>query len=400
MFRIKELLIQMQNHKPEIIKILEKYTIQSDGDCHENIVIDSLSTDSSCTSVNKTASSRDGLLLFGIVLGRGGGGGPGDSSGWRFQGVAWSIIQKVYNSLLHIFDVGEHGFISYLLCLSDPLFSFLNNNSDWIIPIPVLYLIYEYFEWISTVYKIDLQFQVPSHRAYVTIFNNFWDRKPGIKTLKNFLRPEKGTRFIKDLEAPFCQYTNYTEYKNFIDTYHRLHLLKEKLGLVSVNRFNLVLDTVHNTFAGVGLKGLNGEQYTSTLVQTITKAYSRLHRRYRYGLFNILVTGGIGVVVWYKFVLDTGVPAHIPEAIASFQNPTAVVEGYERVTFWMTQDVQEIVKHTFKHEPPFNEIDLPTIEDSKIMKDAPAYIGLAIMLATFITTKVLIPLSTNVVIPT
>ena len=105
-------------------------------------------------------------------------------------------------------------------------------------------------------------------------------------------------------------------------------------------------------------------------------------------------------MVWYKFVLDTGVPAHIPEAIASFQNPTAVVEGYERVTFWMTQDVQEIVKHTFKHEPPFNEIDLPTIEDSKIMKDAPAYIGLAIMLATFITTKVLIPLSTNVVIPT
>ena len=341
-------------------------------------------------------------MVFGIVLGRGGGGSssPGDSSGWHIHGVACYIMKKVYQFLNNLLSGCEHGLISFLLCLCDQLSEFINHNLGWIIPIPVVYFIYEYFEFISNVYKIDLQFQVPSHRLYITIFH-IWPKKLCIKTLMNFLQPERGTRFLKELEAPRRRYTNYTKYKNFIGTYHRLHLLKDQLGLVCVNRLNLVLDTVHNTYAGAGLKLVYGDLYSSILVQTITKAYSREHRRERYGLFNILVIGGIGVVVWYKFVINNGHPPHIPESIDCFKNPTAVVEGYKRVTFWMTQDVHEIVKQTFKYEPSFNEIDLPNcIGRAKILGDAPAYIGTAIMLATFITTKVLIPLSTNVEIPT
>lgn len=157
-----------------------------------------------------------------------------------------------------------------------------------------------------------------------------------------------------------------------------------------------MLDTVHNSYAGAGLKCLRSSLYSTILVQLTTKASSPLLRSKRYGIFNILVIGGIGVVVWYK----TSYIPYIPESSDCFQNPTAVVEGYKRLTFWMTQDVHEIVKHTFTHEAPFNEIDLEHrgTEKNKIVGDPAAYIGTAIMIATFITTNVLIPLITKEVV--
>lgn len=103
--------------------------------------------------------------------------------------------------------------------------------------------------------------------------------------------------------------------------------------------------------------------------------------------------------MWYK----TSYIPYIPDSSDYFQNPTVVVEGYIRFTFWMRQDVHKIVKHTFTHEAPFNEIDLEHREIEKSVKlvgDPAAYIGTSIILATFITTNVLIPLITaNVVIP-
>lgn len=384
--------------------MINKYIILGEGDSHDKIVVDSLDKDSLSTDESRTSTpiSRDWmekLLVLGIAWGRGGGSSsPGDSSAWHIQGVG-CYIMKVYRFLNNLLSGSEHGCISYLLCLSDQFFAFINLHFDWmIIPIPVVYILYDflydYYSYLSNVCKIDLQFRVPSYRTYLSIFNS---RKQNlcIKTFLNFLQPVKGTLFLGDLKAAGGIYTNYTKY-HFISTYPRLHLLKDLFGLVCVNRLNLVLDTVHNTYAGVGLKCFYGHLYSSILVQTITKAYSRVHRLEVYGLFNILVITGIGVVVWYKYVIHNGHPPHIPESIDCFKNPTAVVEGYKRVTFWMTQDIHEIVKHTFKYEPSFNDVDLP--ETHILDRDIPASIGTAIMLATFITTNVLIPftLSTNV----
>jgi hypothetical protein len=83
-----------------------------------------------------------------------------------------------------------------------------------------------------------------------------------------------------------------------------------------------------------------------------------------------------------------------PEPHAWFTNPTAVVEGYKKVTFWMTKDLHEIVKHSFRHEPPFNEIIKLNQYwgcwgDVMVEKDRLTYIGLAVMIATFLTTGIL-----------
>ena len=72
-------------------------------------------------------------------------------------------------------------------------------------------------------------------------------------------------------------------------------------------------------------------------------------------------------------------------------NPTAVVEGYKKVTFWITDDLNAIVLNAFLREPPFREI-IPLNQywgPSMIEKDRVTYIGLAIMIATFITTGIL-----------
>lgn len=141
------------------------------------------------------------------------------------------------------------------------------------------------------------------------------------------------------------------------------------------------------------MKSLLRESFSSILVQITTKFYSKQHRRELYGLFNILVLTGVGVVVWYKFQFINTVPPFIPESVESFQNPTAVVEGYEKVTYWTTKDIQPIVKHTFTHEKPF--VDIMNLNQfwghGRLYKDQVTCIGTAIMVATFLSTNVLIP---------
>jgi hypothetical protein len=151
----------------------------------------------------------------------------------------------------------------------------------------------------------------------------------------------------------WCNYMQYT-----IPGYVRMRKLCKRLGLVRINRLNLMLESMHNSYAGAGMKSLLDDYYrfSSILVQITTAAYSPQHKRKVFRLFNILILGGIGVVVWYKCLNHIQADIVIPEPHARFKNPTAVVDGYEKVTYWMNSEVDSIVDQAFKHEQPFNDI--------------------------------------------
>lgn len=86
-------------------------------------------------------------------------------------------------------------------------------------------------------------------------------------------------------------------------------------------------------------------------------------------MFNILVTLGVGVVVWYKFVPGTNLPYPVPEEILQppvysiFKNPSAFVEGYKRVTYFMRKDSFMNILKPANYEVPPMEYLLPPIED-------------------------------------
>lgn len=178
------------------------------------------------------------------------------------------------------------------------------------------------------------------------------------------------------------------------------------MGLVKANKLNLTWENVHNTYMGKGLKSLFCKKYSSILVQLTTRVYSKVHKKHLTGFFHILVIVGFGVVVWSHFTEHP----HIPPDSYIFNDPTAVVEGYRRITYWMTKDIDQLVLRAFKQELPFSEILYKNdylvslmsqykIEGGRFMLKSEmelavdlsrmVNIGTAIMIASFISTNIL-----------
>ena len=397
MFKFKVVLALYKYHKEEINMIVVNYlglgegsNIDDDLDVNmeDNLVNDSLSTDSSSSSENTSPISgdrkKDHWLI--LILGLKNNGGGGGSSPIRYiKSLASDLIRLLSFFQNNPFSGWEHSFTNsiFSLYLYEQISHFFLSYYACIIPI--LYIIHKYFVFYNKLYTFLLQFKAPFH------FVSFADflETTRIITSNDFIR-DVAHRLAECEPKP--RWSNYTKYN--IPAYFRLRELKKRLGLVRANRLNLALETVHHSYAGAGLKCLLSEKFSSILVQITTKFYSQLHRQSLYGLFNILVITGVGVVVWYKFqLINTVVPPFIPESVESFKNPTAVVEGYEKVTYWTTKDIQPLVKHTFTHEKPF--VDIINLNQfwghGWLHKDQVTCIGTAIMVATFISTNVLIP---------
>lgn len=334
------------------------------------------------------------LLLLRLIISDLGGGGssPGSPRLNIIDNITRGYITVsnfLYNFLEQSILGCEHGFFNDMLSLYKQISHICVSNYVWIVP--TLYIIHKCKVFMNKKYYFTFQYRVPSHKmGYIENFHYNTQRR-GIIILRDFIQTKT---HVLARTFPKVDYSRYMVYN--IQTFYRLQKLCDSLRLVCVNRFNLVLDTVHNTYAGAGFKCiLDGiYRYSSIVVQIATAAYSQEHRRIVFTLLNILVVGGIGVVVWYKHVDYFQHPWLISEPASCFRNPTAVVAGYKKVTFWMTQDYYEIVKHTYLNEKPFNDIiKLSQFwgvwGSSMIEKDRVTYIGLAIMIATFITTGIL-----------
>ena len=361
----------------------------------EHLHMDELETDSSTSGDHQIPSTLWEYFLFAFVNGGGGSscspGSPGVPPILRYKQSIVKFFIKLHIFWNNPYSCCEHAILNGLSILCDfslNLFSFILNNYGWVAPL--LYLIHKYTAFMYNKHKFTLEYRVPSHRVCsVENFDN--NTQKGIRNLWDFIRTKT---YILLNTQPKVEWSDYMKYS--CPHYFRMRKLCDSLGLVCVNRLNLVFDTVHHSYAGKGLKCLfDGiHRFSSILVQITTVAYSQQHKRKVYRIFQILVIGGIGVVVWYKCVNHFQQDIRIPEPHALFKNPTAVVDGYKRVTFWITEDLHKIVEHSFKNEPPFNEIIRINqywgcSGDGILEKDRLTYIGLAIMIATFLTTGIL-----------
>ena len=116
-------------------------------------------------------------------------------------------------------------------------------------------------------------------------------------------------------------------------------------------------------------------------------------------MFNILVFMGVGVTVWYRFIpgeINQPPEDLLPPRIHPFKNPIAVVEGYKKVSYLMTKDIVQTVISTFMHQSPFNEIlsvELANLNYDTNYRDRFTSVGIAILIASFLATKVMIPVT-------
>lgn len=298
------------------------------------------------------------------------------------------ILHALFDCTLNFFDFT----LNLLFCILN-LFAYLFSNYGWILPVfcllqPVLrkYIVLRYHKSI-----FKLRYCTPSHNclALLNFYHN--NHHKGIIVLRDFIN-NKSLRIATGI--PKLDWSDYINYN--IPSYYSLQKICDSLGLVCVNRLNLGLETIHHTYKGAGLNSIiNGIfKFSSIVVQITTTAYSHVHKRKVFRIFNILLIAGIGVVVWYKCVKYFNPPFIIPEPPSTFQNPTAVVAGYKKVTFWLTEDPYKIVKRAYLYEPPFKDIIKITqfwgwSGEGMIDRDRLTYTGLAIMISTFITTGIL-----------
>lgn len=187
-----------------------------------------------------------------------------------------------------------------------------------------------------------------------------------------------------------------------ISSLYKFKIIKESLGLVCMYNLTLSMDWFHRSHMGTGLKTLIDNAYQTVLVQVATLTYNHSMRKYVYGYFIVLVHMGFAVTVWYKYLpgeLYQPPEGLIPNSYEQFKDPSSVVEGYKRVTYLITKDVIQTVITTFQQQPPFNDI-LNTEEfdmNSSFNRERFACVGTAVMIAVFLTTKVIIPVTAQII---
>lgn len=179
--------------------------------------------------------------------------------------------------------------------------------------------------------------------------------------------------------------------------------LVRQLGLRStITRNNdFFIDNFSFTEMGRGLKCLLLDRgFCSAITQVRTCTFDKSNNKFVWGMFNILVLTGIGVVVWYRYVQCDN-PFIIPQEIAhplanfhAFKNPEGVINGYKRVTFLINKDIMNTVLSTFMHDPTFTGVfnfnHAENLDNNIATKHVLASVGTAIMVASFIATKALV----------
>lgn len=134
---------------------------------------------------------------------------------------------------------------------------------------------------------------------------------------------------------------------------------------------------------GCGLRDfiLQGDMINScnSLVEVVT-----LCQGWR-GRFIVLVTVGIGVVIWYQhYLLDGGGPQANVESLMPFFNINHYEPGFKKVFFIELESYAKVVESVLSTEYPFHKMDIPDEIHNPIYLDRRA-IGLGIMLAFFIS---------------
>lgn len=172
--------------------------------------------------------------------------------------------------------------------------------------------------------------------------------------------------------------------------------LRRFLGMKRNIQFNK--DTLNLCNLKLGVKSLSDKEVITHLVEVRILTYCDTSRKYVWGMLYILVTLGVGVIVWYKFLPGINAPILLPELFTQpdsyepFKNPYAFVEGYKKVTYFIRKDqFKNIVIPSYYEEPPMDNLLPPIIIQNKsFFTPHYASISTAITIASYIVYNTLI----------
>jgi hypothetical protein len=395
----------------EVFIVDSNYSVSNKGDELDGSEFERESTSSEKEKPLYRIRKED-LIAIGIVGSgsNGGDGSTGSDSSPTYLGIQ-NIIARCskINSLIHriccqcLYALKQNQIIDMSgiwSSLIDFMCAFGATIQCWAglyeTEIMVAYIIYLYLGKYFSKYHFDINHRVAGSAFVYTVFDSKTTRIVKWSTSLSFDKtlPFANWDLSSSNNIPWSSITNrYYSVKN-------LNRIMNSLGLVSLNNLTLSWNGIHNTHLGSGLKSLFGNAYTRLLVQVTTWAYAHKLKGYFYCTFHILVLLGIGVVVWYKFTPQD--PLTLPlvdtklQSFDCFKHPSSVVEGYKRITYWMTEDVVQTVYNNYRpYCEPFcrivdvNQYDMGEIAQSERM----ACIGTAIMIASFITANVIIPVT-------
>jgi len=358
-------------------------------------------------NTNSESQIKDGIE--GIIGGiNGGSNGGGDSSPAIHNIGIWFMIKSITNgTICKICEVFDRimQFIEfsrssvaceYILGFIGCLYDHLGAIPSWFYNIYLLGtgIIYAYklYCLLDKACKFDILYRVPAFRYIYTTNNvNFNDELLEWTHLPQEQSRNRGWSYAKNNNYGFNRITN----------------IMRSLGLVCINKLELNLNNLNNsllhyTSSGAGLKALYDIVTHAVLIRVSTLAYDPKFNHYVYAFFNILVYSGVGVVVWYKYIpgdLINPPDGFLNDSIEPFKDPTSVVEGYKRVSYLVTKNIIQTVITTYMTEHPFKDIltvDVFNLNDPTI-RGRVACVGTGIMMAIFLTTKVLVPVATGVI---
>lgn len=411
----------LQKYKCEIELLLDVILDDEDLDDHSSIDLLSNDTiDESTSELDNESSTLDNGLDnkiihsrqpkkqdgIGIIVGIIGG----DSSNGGDSSTADSPINRILRGyMIKTFINGVIAKITEVFCT-------------------IMVIPYIDTSWISTEFTPGFIGQITGvlatiivlvfpHSGFITMINAFIKN---VKSMYNFdilfRAPSYGMGYYSlcfDIVGQLIPWHDagallpWTYKVKLIYSLSKFKKIKDSLGLVCMHNIIPSYEWIHRTHMGAGLKTLLDNAYQTVLVQVETLTYNSHLRKYVYGYFNVLVFMGFAVTVWYKYLPGElplppeGLIPHEyqppeglrPHSYGPFKDPTSVVEGYKKVSYMITKDIIQTVITTYQQQTPFKDIINTEVFDlnSPFTRERFASVGTAVMIAAFLTTKVLIP---------
>nr|CAQ52969.1 hypothetical protein [Lolium perenne] len=204
---------------------------------------------------------------------------------------------------------------------------------------------------------------------------------------------------IKETASRLEFYTLFNKKPFFARNFGKVKSIFESLGLLAIRKGFDCMTIKHilmeKTHLGAGVKNLfHNEIYYKTLEVT-TIFYNPVLASYVYCSFVSVIQTGVACTVWYKLIPCGTDPMIFPDEIRSitiekFTQESPVVEGYQHITYLLTNDIQDTVLDLFRNDETFtsivniNEYNQELLQEEKHQKCMAGYCT-AILICMYIT---------------
>lgn len=308
-------------------------------------------------------------------------------------------IDKIYHELVNIIPNPIIDLLAYITSLLDSIVSY--SICHWYVPLLSAAFIYS----LKTIYIHVMKYYILEDSNYLDIIMRL--TTSCVATKPAFFRDENMHRLANQawIDVPSEIISKWWGKENQMYQLSRIHRIMASLGFTHCPRYSQLSEhsLILESYLAAGLKYCSVKQFASVLVQVGIMTYNKCARTYLWGVYNVLVMFGVGVVVWFKLhpypvdfdpypVLEVLYPK---DAFQLFKNPnTSGVDGWNRVVYHMLHDdLVNRVLSIYRNQPPFCDILPPSeyVLDDVGKQQRYAAVGTAIIIATYIGANLVMP---------